>query len=238
MKKYTTIKEMGWVKFVLPFYLFTFLPLSLMAQDQPEYRAEIGGGVGLVNYLGDLSGNLLKNLQPMGSLVARYKMNPRMAFALNVSYGKLKGSSKDEESWYPDTQTELVDFNNSLIDAGLRFEYNFWPYGTGREYRGARPLTPYMALGIGGSFVSGNQSVATVNIPIGVGVKYKVADRLNLGLEYAMHFSLNDRLDGMKDPYGIKSSGLFKNTDCYGTLQLSLTYDLWARCKVCHNDRD
>ena len=215
-----------------------FLSQSAAAQDQPEYRAEVGGGVGVVNYLGDLNGNLLKNLQPMGSLVGRYKMNPRMAFALNVSFGKLKGSSKNEKSWYPDMQTEQVDFNNTLIDAGLRFEYNFWPYGTGREYRGARPLTPYMALGIGGSFVSGNQSVTTVNLPIAVGVKYKVAERLNLGVEYAMHFSLNDKLDGIKDPYGIKSSGLFKNTDCYGTLQVSLTYDLWAKCKVCHNDRD
>ena len=215
-----------------------FLSQSAAAQDQPEYRAEVGGGVGVVNYLGDLNGNLLKNLQPMGSLLGRYKMNPRMAFALNVSFGKLKGSSKNEKSWYPDMQTEQVDFNNTLIDAGLRFEYNFWPYGTGREYRGARPLTPYMALGIGGSFVSGNQSVTTVNLPIAVGVKYKVAERLNLGVEYAMHFSLNDNLDGIKDPYGIKSSGLFKNTDCYGTLQVSLTYDLWAKCKVCHNDRD
>jgi hypothetical protein len=215
-----------------------FLSQSAAAQDQPEYRAEVGGGVGVVNYLGDLNGNLLKNLQPMGSLLGRYKMNPRMAFALNVSFGKLKGSSKNEKSWYPDMQTEQVDFNNTLIDAGLRFEYNFWPYGTGREYRGARPLTPYMALGIGGSFVSGNQSVTTVNLPIAVGVKYKVAERLNLGVEYAMHFSLNDKLDGIKDPYGIKSSGLFKNTDCYGTLQVSLTYDLWAKCKVCHNDRD
>ena len=53
-----------------------------------------------------------------------------------------------------------------------------------------------------------------------------------------VHFTLSDMLDGMKDPYGIKSSGLFKNTDCYSMLNLSLTYDLWAKCKVCHNDRD
>jgi hypothetical protein len=53
-----------------------------------------------------------------------------------------------------------------------------------------------------------------------------------------MHFSLSDKLDGVKDPYGIKSSGAFKNTDCYSTLQVSVTYDLWAKCKTCHNDKD
>ena len=75
-------------------------------------------------------------------------------------------------------------------------------------------------------------------MPIGVGVKYKLGDRLNLTAEWMMHFSGSDKLDGMKDPYGIKSSGPFKNTDCYSTLQLSLTYDLWTKCKTCHNDRD
>ena len=52
-----------------------------------------------------------------------------------------------------------------------------------------------------------------------------------------MHFSGSDKLDGIKDPYDIKSSGLFKNTDCYTTLQVALTYDIWAKCKTCNNDR-
>jgi site-specific recombinase XerD len=44
--------------------------------------------------------------------------------------------------------------------------------------------------------------------------------------------------DGVKDPYGVKSSGLFKNTDCYSVVQVALTYDIWAKCKTCNNDRD
>ena len=76
-----------------------------------------------------------------------------------------------------------------------------------------------------------------LNMPIGGGVKYKLADRVNLAAEWTMHFSTNDRLDGVKDPYTIKSSGFFKNTDCYSHLRVSLTYDLWAKCKTCHNDK-
>ena len=75
-------------------------------------------------------------------------------------------------------------------------------------------------------------------MPIGLGVKYKVADRLNLTAEWMMHFTGNDKIDGVVDPYGIESSGLFKNTDCYSVLAVSLTYDLWAKCKTCHNDRE
>lgn len=221
-------------------FFLMLLPIAMhvQAQSEPEYLAEVGAGIGAVSYQGDLNGSLVKNLQPMGSLIGRYKMNPRMALTLNVSYGKIKGTADGVNVWYPDMQGKQVDFNNTLIDACLKYEYNFWPYGTGREYRGAQPLTPYIALGMGATFVSGNKNTATVNFPLGMGVKYKVGERLNLTVEWLMHFSLSDELDGVKDPYGIRSKGLFKNTDCYSTLQVSLTYDLWAKCKVCHNDKD
>lgn len=75
----------------------------------------------------------------------------------------------------------------------------------------------------------------TANVPIGLGIKYKVAPRLNVGLEWAIHFSLSDNLDGATDPYNIPSSGLFKNTDCYSALQLSLTYSFMPKCRTCHN---
>ena len=27
-------------------------------------------------------------------------------------------------------------------------------------------------------------------------------------------------------------------TDCYSTIGVSITYDIWAKCKSCHSDRD
>ena len=216
--------------------LLTIFTVSLSAQDAPEYRAEVGGGIGLVAYQGDFNGNLFKNMQPMFTLLGRYKFNPRMALALNVSYGKIKGSSKNVETFYPDLPE--IDFNHGLVDVGVRYEYNFWPYGTGREYRGARRITPYIYIGLGATFVKPEKTEIALNLPIGAGVKYKLGERLNLALEWTMHFTTSDLLDGVEDPYGIKSSGFFKNTDCYSHLRLSLTYDLWAKCKTCHNDRD
>jgi hemolysin activation/secretion protein len=130
------------------------------------------------------------------------------------------------------------DFKTSIGDVGFRLECNFWPFGTGMEYRGAQRLTPYIFVGLGTTVFKADETQLTMNMPIGIGVKYKAADRVNMALEWAMHFSNSDRLDGVSDPYGIKSSGLFKNTDCYSQLRLSVTYDLWAKCKICHNDRD
>lgn len=213
---------------------------SANAQNEDEYRMEIGGGAGLMTYLGDFNGGIFSNMQPMGGAVAKYKLNPRMAWALNLGYGKLKGASKNDKSWYPGLDANPVEFSTSVVDFNVRFEYNFWPFGTGREYLGAKTLTPFIAIGAGLAFAkpSGGEQATGLQMPIGLGVKYKLKTRLNLAAEWMLHITGTDKLDATQDPYGIKSTGLFKNTDCFSLFKLTLTYDFWARCKTCHNDRD
>lgn len=217
--------------------ILSVFALGVSAQDDNEYRMEIGVGAGLVSYEGDFNGSILKNMQPMGSLVLRRVFNPYMGLKLDLSYGKLKGSSADVDTWYPELNDNPVTFSNTLVDMSLTYEYNFWPYGTGREYRGAKRFTPFIMLGIGATYVkTPAESVFTGNVPIGVGVKYKIGPRLNLGLEWAMHFSLSDKLDGVADPYTVVSSGMFKNTDCYSALRVTLTYSFMAKCITCNKD--
>lgn len=221
--------------------LFIFLLIlsaaRLSAQDDPQYRMEIGVGAGMVSYEGDFNGSILKNMQPMFSGLWRYNFDPYKDIRLSASYGKLKGSSKDVKTYYPDYVDEPYSFSNSVVDVSLVFEYNFWPYGTGRDYRGAKRVTPYIYGGLGATSVSGgSKNVFTANVPIGFGVKYKAAERLNIGLDWGMHFSLSDELDGVKDPYRVKSSGIFKNTDCYSMLQLTLTYSFKAKCRTCNKE--
>ena len=182
--------------------LLLFLAATpLWAQSDPEYKMEIGTGVGMMGYLGDFNESLFKDLQPMGTVLARYNLSPYMGLKMNVSFGKMKGSSADVKTYYPRFASAPYTFDNSLVDVGFAYE-----------------------------------SVLTANLPIGLGVKYKVSERMNVGLEWALHFSLSDELDGQKDPYGIKSSGLFKNTDSYSTLQLTFSYSFMAKCKTCHNE--
>lgn len=222
---------------LLALLLATALPAS--AQSDYEYRMEIGAGVGLVAYEGDFNGNITHGMQPMASAVLRRTFNPYMALRFAAAYGKLKGSSKNVKTYMHEYVDTPYEFANSLVDVSATYEYNFWPYGTGHDYRGAQRLTPFIFAGLGATYASGSgNNVFTANVPLGVGVKYKVATRLNLGIEWAMHFSMNDNLDGVKDPYGIQSTGMFKNTDCYSMLQLTLTYSLMPKCRTCHNDDD
>lgn len=224
---------------VLTALLLSIASVPANAQTDYEYRMEIGGGVGLMAYEGDFNGSILHNMQPSASLMLRRVINPYMDLRLAASYGKLKGSSKDVKTYLPQYQDTQYDFSTSLVDLSATYEYNFWPYGTGNDYRGAQRLTPFVFAGIGTTYAStptGN--IFTANLPLGLGVKYKVAQRLNLGIEWAIHFSLNDKLDGIADPYGIQSTGMFKNTDCFSALQLTLTYSFMPKCRTCHNDDD
>ena len=224
---------------VLTALLLSIASVPANAQTDYEYRMEIGGGVGLMAYEGDFNGSILHNMQLSASLMLRRVINPYMDLRLAASYGKLKGSSKDVKTYLPQYQDTQYDFSTTLVDLSATYEYNFWPYGTGNDYRGAQRLTPFVFAGIGTTYAStptGN--IFTANLPLGLGVKYKVAPRLNLDIEWAIHFSLNDKLDGIADPYGIQSTGMFKNTDCFSALQLTLTYSFMPKCRTCHNDDD
>ena len=211
--------------------------LTASAQQDDEYLMEIGGGVGMVSYQGDFNGKITSGMQPAGAIVWRRRLNPYMGFRVTGMMGKLKGDATRVETYYPDETTRAYSFDRSFTDVSVTYEYNFWPYGTGRDYRGAKRLTPFVFGGIGATYVSGGEKkVFTANVPIGLGIKYKLKERLNVGLEWSMHFSLSDELDGMADPYGIKSSGAFKNTDCYSGLMLTLTYSFKSKCRTCNND--
>ena len=223
------------VRVLMTLFTIHFSLFTAKAQDEPEYKLELGAGAGTVTYLGDLNGNLFKGTQPWLAAVVKNKINPRMALAFTVGYGKLKGNSDNAGTWYP---MDRYEFDSEAVELGIRYEYNFWPYGTGREYRGARRLTPFIAIGLGGLYYGGPEKGVTADFPLGAGIKYKLGNRLNLSAEWRMHFTLSDGLDGLKDPYGIKSSGPFKNTDCLSIIQVSLTYDLLEKCSTCHNDRD
>ncbi len=234
---------MKFPKAVLLLLMSALSATPAMAQSDPEYQMEIGVGAGIMSYEGDFNGSILKCGKPSAALLYRYLLNPRMGFRLSFDYGKLEASSADMKTAYPDYTTELYEggdvyeFSKTLIDFNLMFEYNFWPYGTGRDYRGAKRLTPYVLLGIGMTHASGDdESAFTMNVPLGVGVKYKLGKRVNLNVEWAMHFSLSDKLDGVKDPYYVESSGLFKNADCYSAFMVNLTYSFKEKCRVCHND--
>ncbi len=203
--------------------------------DDDDYRYDIGGGIGMTGYLGDANtANLYANPSWDMEALFRYILNPRFAFKTNFYVGGLRGDSADMTNVFPDGNT--FKFSTTFYELGEMVEFNFFNYGMGRKYQRLSRITPYIAAGLGFNVWSvDGKANASLVIPFGVGVKYKVNKRLNLGLEFLMKKSFSDKLDGenLSDPYQIKHS-FMKNTDWYSTLTFTISYEFSRRCAECH----
>ena len=210
--------------------LFLLATLPLAAQ---QYKYEVGPTLGISGYLGDVNNsNVFKHPGVTGGGLFRYAHNSRWAFKATLNYASISGDSKDIEMKFPDE--EQYHFSSSLFDLGLTAEFNFLNYGRGPAYKKYKAISPYMVAGVGFVFALndvGDQ--ASFTIPIGIGVKYKYKERIDLGFEFTMRKEFSDRIDGLSDLFGIKHS-FAKNTDWYSFAVFSVTYAFGKRCIKCN----
>ncbi len=211
---------------------------SVMAQAQAqieEYKFDLGAGIGMSGYLGDANeSNLFKHPGVTFNGSFRYLINTRFAIRAMLGLSTLSGNTADWDNYLPGGA--VYDFKSTVYDLGCRFEFNFFNYGIGESYKQLHRLSPYLALGIGGSLAStGGDTFGAFNIPMAFGLKFKVKPRLNLGLEFSMTKVFSDKMDSreLTDLYLIKSSFL-KNTDWYSAVTFSISYEFGRRCVTCH----
>ena len=206
----------------------------LLAQ---EYKFEIGGMLGGASYMGDANKtNPFSRLGPAGGAVFRYNINLRWALKSDLLLARVSGSTKGLDNAFPDNYQ--TDFNRSVVELGEQVEFNFFPYSDKFVYAGTKKITPYILAGIGLSVApGGGETFSNMNIPLGVGVKYKLRNRLNLGFEFSVRKLLGDGLEGKKeldDPYHIGSS-TWKNKDWYSLMLFSLTWEFGLHDCDCNN---
>ncbi len=205
------------------------------AAAQTDYRFDIGGGLGMSGYLGDANtSSLLSSPGWDAELFLRYIANPRLALKTNLYVGGLRGNSANMTNVLPDNAT--YKFSTTFYEIGEMGEFNFFNYGIGERYRKLKRVTPYITAGLGLMFWSvDGKAGCTLDIPMGIGVKYKLNKRVNLGAEFLMKKTLSDKIDGenLKDPYQIQSS-FMKNTDWVSTFTFTISYEFSERCKVCN----
>jgi opacity protein-like surface antigen len=207
-----------------------------------EYKYEIGGMVGMAMYMGDANQiSLLRGFKPAAGVVFRKNTNFRWAVKTNLMMGRIAGDTGNTKNVFPnDTGTT---FSRNFFDLGGQMEFNFLPYSDKFAYLNTSRISPYLLAGLGITVAPGkNQTFLGLNIPLGIGVKYKIKNRINLGLEYSVHRLFGDDFDApdskgfnLDNPYGIKS-GSFKNKDWYNTLLFSVTWDFGPNDRKCTNE--
>jgi len=220
---------------ILIIMLVCFTGTTAVAQ---EYKYEIGGMLGLSMYMGDANQtNLLSGFNPAGGVVFRRNFNFRWALKTDLMMGKITGNTKNTDNVFPN-QGQAA-FSRSFFELGGQIEFNFLPYSDKFAYLNTSRLSPYLLTGLGVTAASG---FGSVNLPLGLGVKYKIRNRINLGLEYAVHKLFSDSFDvpdkngfNLNNPYNVQS-GIFKNKDWYNTLMFSVTWDFGPNDRKCTNE--
>ena len=213
--------------------ILTMLPTSAVQAQELEYALELGVKAGPMVYFGDASyGSPLKNINASAGIFARYNLNQRMSLKFDVAYGKISGDASNGKNKFPANPTQEWKFSKPLVDVACLYELGFWAYGTGGSYKGSHRLAPYIQMGLG--VTACNKQVA-LNIPLGIGVKYKFAPRWNCGADFSVRFTTGDKFDGIEDPYRI-SSGAFKNKDSYAMFMFYVAYDLCPKYRKCNNE--
>lgn len=203
-----------------------------VAQEE-SYRFDAGGQLGMAGYLGDASSSIFS--KPGVSFGASFRYLPDVRWAVRgvLNVMNLSGDTAGMDDVFPGGAN--YSFKSTVYDLGGRVEFNFFPYGIGETYKKLRRWTPYLTLGLGATLAScERENNFGFNIPMGFGLKYKLRERLNLGLEFTMTKVFSDHVDGaLADLQTIKSSFL-KNTDWYSNISISLTYEFGKRCATCH----
>lgn len=204
-----------------------------------EYKYEIGSIIGASQYMGDVNKTkLFLNPGLAGGAIFRYNASFQWALKANLAAGSISGSSEYSDNSFPFNKE--YSFNRSFLDVGAQLEFNIIPYSDKYAYIGTRPYTPYIFAGAGITYATGERDFFNLNMPFGVGFKYKLKNRMNIGIEFSLRKLFADDLDVTKDapgmnldnPYGIKSS-ILKNKDWYSFTLVFLTWEFRTKEDPC-----
>lgn len=218
--------------------LFTFLLSFVGRLNAQDYKYEIGGMVGLSFYMGDANkSQLYKNPSLAGGVIFRYNKDFRWSVKGNLAMGHVSADTGSSGDAFP--HNSRMRFSRNLYELSGQLEFNFFNYSDKYAYLDTKRWTPYAFVGLGCTLGSGDETFFGVNVPFGLGLKYKLSERLNLGFEFSFRKLFKDDFDvtskqktSLDDPYGTNNSAL-KNKDWYSFTMFSVTWDFGVRCKPC-----
>ncbi len=222
--------------------LLAFLSFSSSALAQSKYLGELGVLGGVSYYNGDANPTTpFQDNNPYYGAFVRINLHPHWVFKLDVSRGTVEGNTQNyNDNYFPtDAQTS---FKNDFWNIGAQFELNFFKYGLASWDKEVYRHTPYVTVGPAlGIFQGWDGNQLAGNLAFGIGYKFKIGGRWNLGVEWTMHKLFRDDLDqseyeedALNNPYGQKTSST-KNNDWYSSAFVYLSFDLIRHKGVCRS---
>ena len=207
--------------------LLGWIGLRVSAQEQAiVHEGEFGFNVGASQYFGDLNPNPRFNTPNIAfGAFFRKQFGGYVALRVAANYTFL-GYSDRYNSYNEFMYRRNLSFNTNIYELGVQGDFNFFKFVPGSAYN---RFTPYITFGIGIFYYNpytyyqgqkvylrplgteGQGSAAYPNrkeystwpsvFRIGVGIKYNLNRRMNIGLEFVYRFTTTDYIDDVSTTY-------------------------------------
>jgi hypothetical protein len=199
---------------------------SVAQYESVVMEGEIGFSAGAAHYFGDLNTRArINRAKPSIGLFFRKQFNNYVAMRVSGHYAQL-GYSDIYNTKNEFQKRRNLSFNTNIFELAFQGDFNFFRFIPGDPYH---RFTPYVTLGIGvfsydpyayyrgqkislrelGTEGQGNAaypdrkpySSMGICLPFGVGAKYSINERMNIGVEIAHRFTNTDYLDDVSKTY-------------------------------------
>jgi hypothetical protein len=206
------------------------LPLTLFAQNAIVQEGEFGIGVGAAHYFGDLNTKAKLNRPKLAAGIF-FRKNFGNYIALRIAGNFAQLGYSDVYNTHNDyMRRRNLSFNTNIWELALQGDFNFYRFLPGEPDFN---WTPYVTFGVSAfnydpyAYLNGEKynlrqmgtegqndpntglkpyGTMAIAIPFGVGIKYSINERINLGFEVLHRFTNTDYLDDVSGTYADISS--------------------------------
>lgn len=198
---------------------------------KPMYHCELGLQGGCGYYVGDASKIIFNNAREAYGLYFRYRFDQRWALKVNAGGQRIVGYqpdalgivNKDKKLW-----------TNQLVSADVLGEFNFFRFGPVQYDDRVKPITPYIALGLG-CVLHNDFKKLTPYMSFALGMKWQVASRCMLTLAWQNNLCFGDNLENeplYDNIHGLNGTNILNN-DLIGGVMLGISVMFAPDKKVC-----
>ncbi len=216
------------MKKILINLVLLFSAIGLFAQE-----GSLGLFAGGAYYIGELNPRSIMYMpSPAFGILYRHNFNKRWTLRFEGNYTTLKGDDANSDNTYQ--QQRGYSFSNKTWDIGASIELNFFDFETEDIYEDY--FSPYITTGLLLSIVPDAETPFEVAVPIGLGFKYALTEKITAGLEWNYRWTNSDQIDGLESDDFLnvsKQMSYNPDTDWYSFFGVIVTFQIFKEDIAC-----